>query len=461
MRRLLVCTGVGVALSLVAGVAEAQDYRRPGCDISRGHFLVSQAETYVKGGSEESDPVARQQLFIDALRTLREALDRGEVENAAVWYFLGRTYFELDDALGLDSAFSRAVRLKPDCEEDALYYRDLMWVPLINDAIDSLQSGAFDGAKDLLRRASALKPTDNIGFYYLARIFASEGETDSAFYYLKRVAEMEPIDSTREANRIDALNTIGQLHHSLMEWDSSIVWNERRREMDPENPEVLTSLAEAYANTGNQTRATELYDEVFSNAANFTSVQLFAAGEQLYLTEQFELAARAFELGSEKNPYSRRGLYNLVNSYRSIAQDDRASESERREAVSRMTAAALRLVEVDPQSTESLGLLAAAYQVQLNDAETDRIVARMNALSFEIEVFFAEMANGIYTVQGRIRNLRDSSTDIPEVTFEFLGSGGDVIGTDSAGGETLAAKDALNFVVMGQGEIIAYRYKTH
>ena len=45
MRRLLACTGVGVALSFVAGVADAQEYRRPGCDISRGHFLVSQAET--------------------------------------------------------------------------------------------------------------------------------------------------------------------------------------------------------------------------------------------------------------------------------------------------------------------------------------------------------------------------------------------------------------------------------
>lgn len=461
MRRLLVCTGVGVALSFVASVVDAQEYRRPACDIPRGHFLVSQAETYIKGGSEESDPAERAQLFTDAIRTLREALDRGEVENSAVWYLLARTYFELDDAVGVDSAFARAVRLQPDCEDDALYYRDLMWVPLINSAVDSLQSGAFEGAKDLLRKASALKPTDNIGFYYLARIFASEGETDSAFHYLKQVADMEPIDSTREANQIEAIHTIGQLHHGLMDWDSSIVWNERRQEIDPENPEVLTTLAEAYGNVGNVERANELYSEVFSNAENFTSDQLFAAGEQLYLAEQFELAARAFDLGLEKNPYSRQGLYNLVNSHRSIAQDDRASDGERSAAASRMTEAAIRLVEVDPQSSESLGLLAAAYQVQLNEAETDRIVARMNALTFEIEVFFAEMANGIYTVQGRIRNLTDSAAEIPEVTFEFLGSGGDVVGTDTAGGDTIAAKDALNFAVMGQGDIIAYRYKTN
>ena len=461
MRRLLACTGVGVALSFVAGVAEAQEYRRPGCDIPRGHFLVSQAETYVKGGSEESDPAGREQLFTDALRTLTEALDRGEVENPAVWYFLGRTYLELNDAMGMDSAFARAVRLQPDCEDDALYYRDVMWVPMYNSAVDSMQAGASEEAKNLFRSAGALKPSDNISFYYLAGIFYNEGETDSALTYFKKVADIEPTDAQREKNLADAINLIANLHHVMMEWDSSIVWNERRLVLQPDNPEVLTVLAQAYAETGNDDRANELYNVVFSNAANLTYSQLFEAGEQLYLAEQFALSAQALELGVEKNPYSRQGFYNLVVSYRSIAEDDGASQSARSEAAGKMTDAATRLVDVDPLNSEALYLLAEAYRVQMRDADADRVVVRMNDLTFEIEVFFAESANDVYQVQGRFRNMRNGSTNVPMITFEFLDAGGNVVDSDTAGGESLAAGGAASFAVMGQGEIIAYRYKAN
>lgn len=458
MRRLLACT---IALSFVAGVAEAQEYRRPGCTISRGHFLVSQAETYIKGGSEESDPAARQQLFTDALRTLNEALDRGEVENAAVWYFLGRTYLELDDAIGMDSAFARTVRLQPDCEEDAVYYRDLMWVPMFNSAVDSMQAGAFEEAKILFRNAGTLKPSDNISFYYLAGIFYNEGETDSALTYFKKVADIEPTTEQREEYLADAIDLIANLHHVLMEWDSSIVWNERRRELQPDDPEVLTVLAQAYSETGNDDRAAELYNAVFSHAANLTYSRLFDVGEQLYLAEQFALSAQALELGVEKNPYNRQGFYGLVISYRSIAEDDRASESERSEAAGRMTDAATRLVDVDPLSSEALNLLAEAYRMQMLDADADRVVARMNDLTFEIEVFFAESANDGYQVQGRFRNMRDGLTNVPTITFEFLDASGNVVDSATAGGESVAAGDALNFAVVGQGDIIAYRYKTN
>jgi cytochrome c-type biogenesis protein CcmH/NrfG len=461
MRRWFVVIGLGFGLSAVPNTGHAQEYVRPRCSISRGHFLVSQAETYVKGGSEESDPDTRRRLFMDAQRTLNEALDRGQVENAAVWYFLGRTYFELDDPLGMDSAFSRTVRLEPDCEEEALYYRNLMWVPMYNSAVDSMQAGAFEDAKELFRRAGDLKPSDNISFYYLARIFAMEGEIDSALTYFKQVVDIEPTEAQREENVTEAINSIANLHHVMMEWDSSIVWNERRRELQPDNAEVLTVLAQAYAETGNDDRAAELYNAVFANAANLTYLQLFEAGEQLYLAEQFALSAQAFDLGVEKNPYNRQGIYYLVISYRSIAEDDGVSENERSEAAGKMADAAARLVDVDPLSSEALNLLAEAYRLTMRDADADRVVARMNELTFEIEIFYAESANGVYQVQGRFRNMRDGSTDVPTITFEFLDAGGNVVGSETAGGESLAAGDAANFAVTGQGEIIAYRYKAN
>jgi tetratricopeptide (TPR) repeat protein len=332
---------------------------------------------------------------------------------------------------------------------------------MLNSAVDSMQAGALEEAKILFRGAGALKPSDNISYYYLAGIFYNEGETDSALTYFKKVADIEPTNEQREEYLVDAINLIANIHHVMMEWDSSIVWNERRRELQPDDPEVLTVLAQAYSEVGNSDRAAELYNSVFSHAANLTYSQLFEVGEQLYLAEQFALSAQALELGVEKNPYSRQGFYRLVISYRSIAEDDNASESERSEAAGKMTDAATRLVDVDPLSSEALNLLAEAYRAQNQEADADRVVARMNDLTFEIEVFFAESANGVYQVQGRFRNMRDGLTNVPIFTFEFLDAGGNVVGSDTAGGESVAPGDALNFAVMGQGDIIAYRYKTN
>ncbi len=461
MRRLRVFSGVALGLFLGMGTAEAQErYRRPACELSRGHFLVNQAETYLRGGTEEKDPARREQLFGDARRTLYEAVDRGEVENPAVWYFLGRVFVETDDVAGVDTAFTRAVQLQPKCLDDVTYYRDMVWVPLINGAVDSLQAGAFDGAKGLLRIAMRLKPEDNVSSYYLARIFASEGDTDSAFYYLKAVASMPATDPTREENRVGAIQSVAQLHHSLQEWDSSIVWHRKLNDIKPGNPETVVALAEANQNVGNTRRANELYQQVLSNAGQFTGEQLFNAGRRLFVGEQYAIAAQMFEQGLTKNRFSRQGLFDLASSYRAIAQDESNSAANRRQAAAKMEAAALRLIEVDPQGSESLGLLAAAYQMQDKSAETDRVVQRMNRLTFDLEVFFAERSGTAYMVQGRFRNLRDTATAIPAVTFEFLDASGAVVGTDRAGGENLAARDALNFAVMAQGEnIVAYRYK--
>ena len=461
MYRLWVALGLGASLAGSAASAQAQGkYRRPTCELSTSHFLVDQAETYLKGGTEEKDPEKREQLLGDTRRTLFEAIDRGEVENATVWYFLGRLFVLTDDAAGVDTAFARAERLAPRCAEDISYYRQMVWVPLINAAVDSLQAGAFEGAKRTLRWANRLDPSDPVGFYYLARIFASEGETDSAFLYLKRVAQMEPTDSTREKNLEDAVESIALLHHSLEEWDSSLVWHERLGEIDPDNPEALARLAESHAKTGNEDRALELYEGVFAGADAMDSYALFGVGEQLYLSERFVLAARAFEMGLGKNPFSRQGLYNLVSCYRAMAEDKVLSSAERKDAATKMEEAAKHLVEVDPQSQEALGLLAAAYQVQLRERATDRMVVRMNRLKFDITVFFAEPSDGGYMVQGRFRNLRDSETMVPTITFEFLDGEGNVVTTDTAGGESLAGRDSMNFAVSGQGaSILAYRYR--
>jgi tetratricopeptide (TPR) repeat protein len=458
MRNRVVLAGLVISVTLTAAEAQAQrQYRRPTCELSRGHFLVSQAETYLRGASETNKDEERTQLLGDARRTLFEAFERGETENPSVWYFLGRVYFMLNDAAGVDSAFSQAARLAPECAEDIEYYRDALWVPLINGAVDTLRAGDFEAAKDMLRRANELKDNDNVGFYYLARIFANEAEVDSAQHYFKRVAQMDA-DTARMANKLDAISSIATLHYSLEEWDSAAVWYERLREVKPNDPEAMVNLAHAYAQTGDVARATALYEQVFANAATMSASDLFSAGESLYRAERYALAARAYELGLEKNPYAGTVIFDLVTAYRAIAQGQ-APAAERRAASTAMLAAARRLVQADPLNSEGIRMLAAAHQIAGRADSTDIVLARLEQLAVEMDVFQAEPIEGGYVVQGLLRNRRNQQINAPRITFEFMDASGNVVTTATTGGMALAARADTTFSLTGQGNIVGYRYK--
>ena len=200
MRHSVFVMGLTVVTALVATSASAQGFRRPDCDLSTGHFLVSSAVTYLDGAGNQGDPVKKERLMSDALRTLNDAVSRGQQDNPAVWYFFGRYYTMQNDLAGADSTFTRAEEMAPQCAEDIEFYRRSLWVPAMNMAMDSMRAGALEGAKSLLRSAYAIWDQDNLTAYYLARIFGNEGELDSAIHYFREVVALGTEDTTRTDN---------------------------------------------------------------------------------------------------------------------------------------------------------------------------------------------------------------------------------------------------------------------
>lgn len=459
MRNLAVVAGVGLLLVGTVSVAEAQGgYRPPDCELNTGHFLVSSGRTYISGVADESDPVKKERLLNDAHRVLLEALDRGQGDNPAVWYFLGRYYVLTKDAFGADSAFDRAEAGAPDCAEDIAYYRQVLWVPIINTAIDSLRAGAFQGAVKFLREANALYDGNNLGFYYLGRIFGNEGETDSALYYFKKVVEIGNTDTTRTEDYNTSVINIGLLYSMMEQWDSAAVWYERyRAEIDPNDPQALTRLAEAYQRGGDTTQAMVLYDSVIVKAADMGASDLFKTGEQLFIAEHYDMAAKAFELGLEKNKFFRPALYNLANAYLAMAQDSEGPVAD--SATAEMEAAARRLVEVDPLSVEALELLAAALQLQGRNDETLALLEQREEMTFDVSLDNQQRVDGGFVVQGRVVNRTDQEITTSPLTFEFLDGEGNVLDSQTYAAQTLAGSASESFVLRSANDdVVAVRY---
>lgn len=461
MNSLVLGAGIAISMGLGAGqlAAQAEEYQDPACELDMSHFLVRQASTYIKGATEEVDPANKDQLLASARQNLIEGINTDQADNPAIWYFLGRYYYLTDDPVGADSAYSRVEQTVPECQQDIDYYRESMWVRAVNRGIDSIQNGLYEGAQQELRGANAIFTRSNVALFYLASVFAELGEADSALHYFKRVVELGTSDLEHIDNYNTSVENVATLHQMLGDWDSSIVWYEKLREIDPENSDALFAMAEAYSEMGDDAAALQIYDEVLANAAAMNALDLFNIGGKLFNAAEFDKAVTAFEAGLEKNPYYRDALFNLANTYLEIGQDQSRPQSERDAALQKMDDVTHRLVEVDPNSRVVYRILAAAHTLQGMDDTTEVIMDAMDALTFEVAVDLSRPTAGAFTVAGRLINLKDGETAVPTITFEFVDATGNVVSTETVGNESLAASASSRFQTTATGEgIVAWRY---
>ncbi|UCG85171.1 MAG: tetratricopeptide repeat protein, partial [Gemmatimonadota bacterium] len=435
MKRSASGVGVVIALCLAPGLLAAQEeYRDPTCELDQGHFLVRAAKTYLQGATEEADPASREELLVSAHRNLMDAINSDQADNPAVWYFLGRYYYLQHDGPGADSAFSRVGEMVPECAADIGYYRESLWVRLVNRGIDSMQAYAYDGAKAEFRNANAVLLESNVALYYLAGLYGQEGDADSALHYFKRVVELGTADTAHLDNYHTSVENVATLYQMLGEWDSTVVWYEKVRETDPTNPDALFGIAEAHNELGNTDQAIAIYDEILSNAAAMNSLDLFSMGVSLFNAEEFEKAVEAFNVGLQKNPFYRDALFNLANTYLEISQDQGRPQAERDNALVEMDRVTHRLIEIDPKNRQTYRILAAAHSLQGMDDTTAMIMDQMDALTYEVAVDLSRPMSGGFTIAGRLINLEDTPTEVPTITFEFLDETGNVVSTDTIGG---------------------------
>lgn len=205
---------------------------QPPCDPSASHFRVNSGVVYLRTAAEK--PTQRDRELAQAKDVLTRAIrDDKQDQSPAAWYYLGRYYVEVNDAVGADSAFSRAAALAPACKADIDGYRQRLWATVLNGGVAAWQNGKEDSAVSLFHLAARLLPANPKPFVALAGLYAGKDKPDSAAAYYRQAAQAAAGDTAFARERREALSNVARIYLGRAQSDPAVQqWSRLRASRD-------------------------------------------------------------------------------------------------------------------------------------------------------------------------------------------------------------------------------------
>ena len=504
-------------------MARAQIWLPAACDIKPGHQLVNSGMQSLRSAFSTKFADQKAKDLKDAQRVLTQAVTSGKQEkNPAAWYYLGRYYLMADDLAGADSALAKALALAPVCKEDVGLYRRQAWVPVFNAGVQAWQAGQTDSAIASFRRANQIYQAEPMGFIYLANLFVSREEpdsankridaakyhtdslvyatrTDSASKYF-RLAVGAASDPKYARDRRDALFNVARVYHSAKRNDEAIA--AYRDYLAPANypndVQGMASLAGLYWLAGNRDSAMALDGRVVDHADSASADELFGAAQSILsaippapdtaaMDADCSKAARkrtpaptARQVAARCAPAAAdtmRKYHVLVDPQYGLVsktyQAGLAKNPYSRDALYNLVGVsyligdsanvlplAQRLYALDPMNRATLAKLAGGWQLRGRKDSVLYYLQVADSLPVEITVSSFTATEKAATLAGQMTNFRAKASVPLKISVEFLDAKGNVLATQPQDVPVLDPNASQEFKLkVDHAGVVAWRYK--
>ena len=513
---------LAAVLAGAPAVTQAQQIWLPAaCDIKPGHQLVNSGMQSLKSAFNTKFADQRAKDLKEAERVLTQAVTTGNQEkNPAAWYYLGRYYLMTGEPAGIDSAFTRALALAPTCKEDIGLYRRQAWVPVFNTAAAAWQAGNTDSAIAQFRRANRIYRDEPLGFIYLANLFVSRLEPDSALkrsdaakYHTDSLVYATRMDSAAKYFRLavpaasdpkyanerrEAWLNVARVYHSEKRYEEAAAAYKEYLGAYPNDVQAKANLAELYLRGNQRDSAIALYGAITAHADSASADDLFgAAGSVLSAIPQTpdtaELDAACGKALKKKTPtvtarqISTRcqpaaadtmqkfhaladPLYRLgvqtyqaglaKNPYYRDALYNLTGISFMLKDTARVLLLAQRLYAVDPMNRLTLAKVAGAWQLVGKKDSALYYITLADSLPLEVTVgkFITNEQGAV--LEGLFTNFHSKPSPAVKLTFEFVDGKGNVVSSVLQDASAVDAGGNKSFKLKAdQPGIAAWRYK--
>ena len=480
-------------------------WAEPKCDLKPNNNLVNQGLGYLKSATAGKVEDQKKKDLSDAQRVLTEALTTGgQDKNPAAWYYLARYYVMTDNGQGIDSAFTKAEQLKPECKGDIDIWRRYVWVPAFNAGVAAWQANNLDSAIKSFRRASSMLPGEPTGLKYIATLYYNTGKGDSAVLFFRKAADVAAADPKFSSDRKDALFNLGRIQQSLQQLAEAQKTYKEYLGLFPGDAEIMAALGSVYmqkAPTDSTYRdsAFALYRQIISKGDSLGYYQLYKVGAEIssgvpedpdtsvagnncrresrakrppmtavrirmhcdsvtsgmaktYLAssrEAFSLAAQALDASLKVNPYYRETLIYRANTALGLHDSVTALAMSR------------RLLAVDPMNRTGIKIMAYAQQ-QNGKIDSALFYYKLgdSTLVGDVAVSQFDSTDTGREVRGLVTNTREKPNEPYKLVFEFVDLKGTVVATDTVNVAATPPGQSQQFGMKPTGaSIAAWRYR--
>lgn len=466
--------GAGLALLLAAPalaqqstivdarVAESQKgpFAPPLCTLRKDSRL-NNVERGLKAFAEEQQAERRDRGLSDAQRLLGEAM-AADASNGTVWYYLGRYHLMRGDMAGMDTAWTRAEAMLPDCDVDITTYRQNAWATLTNAGIEFQNAGNLDSAKVMYVRASQTYRGLPHAFMNLGVIYANDARNDSAAVYFAAAVRATEGDTTMVEERKALLLNLGTIYQRLEDHRNALNTFGEYMKAAPEDDNILRQLSVSYRGLGMTDSAEAVEAQILAalnemNMDDLDAQELMQVGVGLFQAEKYAEAAEAFRRAVALNALDRDALYNLANTYLALEDGER------------LLTTTLLLREIEPMNEDVLRLQGQALR-QIGGRDDELITVAETLVGLPVAV---EIANVAYTategrltgtITGRAALAPDGRPIPPEpmtLIFEFVNGQGAVIGSRTVSVPALTEGQVQELSVSAPvtREVAGWRYR--
>lgn len=385
------------------------------------------AELYLAQAMAANDDAQKQSRLRQALEAALAGI-AADPQNPKSYYQAGQAYVGLNDFLRADSMLTKAEELHPVYVLETEAFREQGWVTAYNMALEPLNSGNLEEAVALFEQAEALYSARPEAQLQLGSLYSRLNRPDDAIRAFREA--LRRLQETKAREMADTATagiwqqhwnfgriSLGQVLILAQRYEEAAEYLGSLLAENPEDIEILGSLASVLSELGKADSVQALYDRLLSRPG-LSERDYFNAGVGLYQIENYAMAAQAFRRAAELNPFNRDARINLLQTY--YAGEDWTE----------VIPAARAVLEVDPRNGTVWIILTRALSEMGRVEEANETFRQYEAMGYEIQNLSLEQGlEGGATVRGELKNNSLAPGTPVTLRFRFGGQGGREVGT--------------------------------
>ncbi len=429
---------------------------RPAGNINKG------VDALKKAHDAKADKAAELTKAKDIL--VKSITGEGQDQNAAAWYYLARVYLMQGDVDGVDSAFTKAAALQPQCELDIGQYRQNAWAQLANAGLELQRDNKIDEAMVLFRDADKLFDELPHVAANLGVLYANAGKDDSAATFFAKALKIAETNAESDTTAIgdrnsNALN-LALMQQRLGRHQDAIGTLTKYLAWEPTNVDARKALAQSYRGAGQTAQADSIERAMLTELSkqNLDSLEtgdILSIGVAAFNAQDFQRAAEAFDKAVSRNPYSRDAVYNLANAYLALKDNAKLVETSK------------KLVAIEPMNEDAYRLLGQGHRGLEQQDEMVKAAETLIGLPVQVEIVGFQIGRSAARLEGVATGRAPTDaqgkaikSEPVTLVVEFVTAAGNVVGSKEVAVPVLEAGATHRFNAEASGaDVAGWRYR--